>query len=153
MENVYNVYVDKKYLKDLVDNVKNTYKTEDTLKRHIKNFLADANGYVEQNCLYYCAYYNIVEDSLSENCKYEKSEYADVLKDLEIKFIVRIFISFDLSRNSINYKTLDSATNAFYENIISVRNSFEVDVDTVIRDDFFERDKNGMLAKTSIVFV
>ena len=147
------IYVNKKYLKDLLNNIKFTYKTEDVLKTYIKDFLSNANGIVEQNHLKYCAYYNVVEDTLSENCNFKENDYTRVLEDMEIKFIAKISVSFDLNENSINYKTLDSATNAFYESIISIRNSKLMLILAVIRDDFFERDKNGMIVKTSIVLV
>ena len=115
--------------------------------------MSNANGIAEQNHLKYYAYYNVVEDTLSENCNFKENDYTNVLEDMEIKFIARIFVSFDLSENSINYKTLDSAVNAFYESIISMRSMFEVNVYTTIRNIFFEKDENGMIAKTSIVFV
>ena len=151
--NMGDIQVNKKFLKILLNTNKYTYKTEDVLKTYIKDFLTDANGYVEQSYLRYYAYYNVVEDTLSENCNFKENDYTRVLEDIKIKFIAKIFVSFDLSENSINYKTLDSATNAFYESIISVRNSFEVDVYTTIRNSFFERDENGMISRASIVFV
>lgn len=147
------IQVAKKFLKILLNTIKYTYKTEDVLKTYIKDFLSNANGIAEQNHLKYYAYYNVVEDTLSENCNFKENDYTNVLEDMEIKFIARIFVSFDLSENSINYKTLDSAVNAFYESIISMRSMFEVNVYTTIRNIFFEKDENGMIAKTSIVFV